>query len=1150
MRRALKWTAIAFAAAACVAAGAVFVWQPDPVKLALTRFALRKISESGPYRVEVAAVRGNFFRRVEFDGVSVWSDQPEMLLARIRALSADLQWRELVRRRIEFRALELREPEVRLVLGPDRRLILPRRKAPSGQKASSWAFAVGRLRVRDGSASLVSRAVRPVRRIRLKDLELDARLEPSRLDIGKLFFRLGKGSAALNGSADFAKASADLDLRTRRFPVDDALAVAAALPPALRLVHSGRWTVRKRGEDLSLRSEGELDGAPLEADFVVAGRRPDYRGRLDLSGLSAPSAWASPALHPSDRISCRLELSGKGFSPRGLQARGQVVWNSRRSGGEGREVVRAEVDLLGGAGPVQLQAETSGAKASAQGRVDLAKSSADLDYSLSVDSSAALAALNPALAGLEGSMDSKGRVSGNWKAPRIEGDLSGKDLAWKGRAVGQVRASFRRESGAAAPVFLQASASGVRWSSGTSGPWDISDLSVRLDGARDRWQSRLGVHFANDGQVRFQGPIRKERNLWKLAWAEKGLEVDLPNGQRWSAPKAGSLAIGSGNRAVLRDLALASGAQAIEIDGGLSKAGPEDLRLALREVSVAPWLVLLGKEPMADGVVQSSVTLNGSWEAPRGRFFLDLTRGSVRKWPVERVLARVRLEPPWIEVERFRLRSMNQTVTVEGRVPMGLAKGRAAPGRTWDLRVDAPELNPQILGSLVPSVEVAPGGTTTVHLVVGGIWPDLTVDGRLFARMPRLTVKPIDLKIENLIADVVSRKSVVEIRRFSGKTKDGEIRASGRSRLPELKYALRGRNFRLQQKDQWAFSSDFDLRLAGRLDRPDLTGQIKLTDGFYNRGEVEKKAKKEKKKKGGEAREPAPAEPGGESGPSLWQRTAMEVRLFWPRDFWYRDELTGIETKGDLHFRKKPDEKDLRLMGSVETVRGTYVYSGRNFRLQSGLFTFTGPVADPLIDVTALYKIEPTEITLRITGSAQHPQLALSSNPPLPEQDVLSLLVFGRPVEDLKVQSSGNGTQETGGQASARQKLGQVAGEALGNYLSAKISERGLQKLNLDLFRIQPTGQGTNVTVGRYIGEKLFVSYRQSFGLETGRLLSAEYYLTPAWTVQAEAGTDQASHLDFQFRYPLNHPGRNDLGPPQAPSHPEVRPMVGTGPPF
>lgn len=482
----------------------------------------------------------------------------------------------------------------------------------------------------------------------------------------------------------------------------------------------------------------------------------------------------------------------------------------------------------------------------------------------------------------------------------------------------------------------------------------------------------------------------------------------------------------------------------------------------------------------------------------QGDVRLLLKGGSLRGQPIDQAELQALVAQPWITVERLSLVSRGQEITAHGRVPYP-----SAVKRPFHLTVSAPELDPAVLTAFFSGVEMSAGGRSSIEADISGLWPHLTIDGSFTGSVPTLKVPALGLTLSDFRADVQSSGGVLRVREFQGRTKKGQLSLTGESRLPSLDFKLTGNRVPLKIGLSFEMDCAPDLSIKGSLYSPEITGDLGLREGLY-RPLTKKKKKKSPSTQSANA-----------AGPGLWRDTSVDLSVHWRRRVWYRDDLTGIETKGDLRIQKDRHTDQLSLVGVVESIRGSYVYYGRNFVIERGALTFLGSdPASALLDVQAIFKSEPVIVTLLVTGTVRDPQIALSSNPPLSEQDVLSVLVFGRPLSELRA--------KPGEKSAADQEVAQAAGEVLGGYLTQSLYGRGLEKLDLDVVSIQPATDGTKITVGRYVGPNLFVSYGQTVGTAASRRVTTEYTITRDLSVKAETGTLEASFVDLLFRYPLN----------------------------
>jgi autotransporter translocation and assembly factor TamB len=248
--------------------------------------------------------------------------------------------------------------------------------------------------------------------------------------------------------------------------------------------------------------------------------------------------------------------------------------------------------------------------------------------------------------------------------------------------------------------------------------------------------------------------------------------------------------------------------------------------------------------------------------------------------------------------------------------------------------------------------------------------------------------------------------------------------------------------------------------------------------------------------------------------PSAFDPVALDIRLVIPDNLVLRGQdirpagPTGtalgnvnITVGGDLRIRKEPGGK-VAPVGTVQTVRGTYEFQGRRFDLvRGGTLRFVGsPNINPNLDITATRTIPNTgvEARIQVTGTAQSPQLALTSNPPLEESDILALIVFNRPVNEL-----GSGE---------RSSLAATAGGIATGFIAAPLGESIGRALDLDLFEITTTTEsgdlGAGVTLGQQVGDRAFIRLRQEFGARNTTEFQFEYQLARFLRAQAKASPE------------------------------------------
>jgi len=169
------------------------------------------------------------------------------------------------------------------------------------------------------------------------------------------------------------------------------------------------------------------------------------------------------------------------------------------------------------------------------------------------------------------------------------------------------------------------------------------------------------------------------------------------------------------------------------------------------------------------------------------------------------------------------------------------------------------------------------------------------------------------------------------------------------------------------------------------------------------------------------------------------------------------------EWSADLQIGGQPDNP--AITGRATLIRGNYEFAGREFQLARGIIRFTGDVpANPALDIEANADSTGLNATIRVTGTALKPEIAFTSTPALPEDELLSRLLFGTSITNLSAPEAL--------QLAAAVAALQDGGNGL-NPINAVRRAAGLDRLRI-LPADPQTGQGTSLAAGKYITRRLY----------------------------------------------------------------------------
>jgi translocation and assembly module TamB len=173
----------------------------------------------------------------------------------------------------------------------------------------------------------------------------------------------------------------------------------------------------------------------------------------------------------------------------------------------------------------------------------------------------------------------------------------------------------------------------------------------------------------------------------------------------------------------------------------------------------------------------------------------------------------------------------------------------------------------------------------------------------------------------------------------------------------------------------------------------------------------------------------------------------------------------GLDSEWGANVRLRGDTSNPQIFGNANLVRGGYEFAGKRFELTRGRIAFDGNVpVDPRLDIVAEGDTEGISARIAITGSSLRPSITFSSTPALPEEELLSRILFGSSITQI---SAPEALQLAAAVASLR------GGSGLDpiNKLRTAIGLDRLRIVGADAAR----GSGTSIAVGKYIGRRFFV---------------------------------------------------------------------------
>lgn len=354
----------------------------------------------------------------------------------------------------------------------------------------------------------------------------------------------------------------------------------------------------------------------------------------------------------------------------------------------------------------------------------------------------------------------------------------------------------------------------------------------------------------------------------------------------------------------------------------------------------------------------------------------------------------------------------------------------------------------------------------------------------------------------------------LEIEQLTAKAGDGTVQAKGFISLASadgypMNISATLDNARL------AKSENIAARATGNLTLEKVAGQTALLSGSLRLPETRYKIVREGAAQvpvlTGVRRKPPAGRPrvAGDGlaavGGSLFDLIRLDIALKAPDEIYVSGMGLESEWKADIVLRGTTEAP--RVTGEIELVRGTLGFAGRSFELQEGRVTFpTGDAFDPAIRLLASDTIETVTVSVSVTGRASNPQIAFSSVPGLPQDEIVSRILFGdsittlSPLQAVQLASSLNTLSGSGGGLSP---------------LGALQSATGIDRLRV-LGPDDTVGRGAALAAGQYITKDIYIEVITDARGYTATQL--EISLTPALSLLSQAGGSGQTNLSVRYR--------------------------------
>lgn len=547
-----------------------------------------------------------------------------------------------------------------------------------------------------------------------------------------------------------------------------------------------------------------------------------------------------------------------------------------------------------------------------------------------------------------------------------------------------------------------------------------------------------------------------------------------------------------------------------------------EVQFRFTDTSIDPYVRVLmpGVSPFASVVASGTVRAAGSFITPEG----VSARVHVDKMDMRLFDYQLRNDGPLdvaldegaVTLTGFRLKGDDTGLAVSGKVDVIAGQ--------FDLHAEG-DANLGVLQAFFRDLRSA--GRATLTADIGGTLerPLITGHADLTEGRIRSMLMPhaVD-RINGRVAFDGRNIRVDDMRAVMGR---GDVRFGGRIGLEGfvpsvLDLTASGEAMELRYPEGFRSLLDADLALRGTLAQPVLSGTVQVRSATLKRrvdlgsGMLEL----------GTA---AAATTGGGAAAPTGFPLRFDVRILAPQTLEIDNNLARITSSADLRLGGTYDKP--LLFGRAEVDRGEIWFEGKRIVVTRGNIDFANPMKiEPSFDFEAETRVrapgQTYRVTVRVLGTMQRMSLDLSSDPPLPQVDIVTLLLgdAGNTQDpELRALQNPNTAEQTLLRARAARLLASPIASNVGRVVE--------QTFGVDTFQITPmltdpsqqTGRfipGARLTIGKRISDRVYFTYSRSLTSSAGdQVILLEYDQNDRLSWVVTQNEDRTYAIDVRVRH-------------------------------
>jgi len=219
-----------------------------------------------------------------------------------------------------------------------------------------------------------------------------------------------------------------------------------------------------------------------------------------------------------------------------------------------------------------------------------------------------------------------------------------------------------------------------------------------------------------------------------------------------------------------------------------------------------------------------------------------------------------------------------------------------------------------------------------------------------------------------------------------------------------------------------------------------------------------------------------------------------------------------VSVSGSANLQVRGTAAEPVILGRVNLTGGDLILNGNRFVLNSGAVQFVNPSqTEPVLNLSMTTTVQEYNIDLRFEGPVEQMRASYSSNPSLPQADIIHLLAFGSTTEA----TTNNATP-------ASQQAESLVASQVASQVTSRISKAaGISQLSISPVLVGGTRgpPGAQITIRQRVTGNFFVTFSTNVATTQDQVIQGQYQVSPRVSVSATRDQNGGFAVDTLFKH-------------------------------